>query len=688
MENPSFLHDLTLVLLIAGLVTVLFHYLKQPVVLGYIVAGFIIGPYTPPFPLVTDPESIATLSQLGIVMLMFSLGLQLSFRGLMKVGPTASIAAILEISLMIWIGYQLGRAFGWNQMDSIFLGALLLSSSTVIIVKALNDLGLSQAPFAKFIFGILVLDDIAAVIAITVLSGIALSGELSTVELLWAGGRIGLFFTVVLVVGLLLLPRLLRFVASFKNDEVLLIVVLSLGFGTSLMAVNLGFSAALGGFLVGAVIAEAREGGRIRTLIEPVRDMFSAVFFVSIGLLLNPRMIADYWLPIAIVTIVLIVGKTLTGALGAFVAGNDTRTSLRVGLGLAQIGEFAFIIAALGRTLGVTSDFLYPIAVSVSAISTLSTPFLIKHSDNIAATLEKMAPRRVHEYLNLYSRWVASLSQSQNHTTQVRTLLRNWFLQMALNMALVTALFIAAPLLSSRALPLMRLDPKWSGLAEALLLIAALLAALPLLVATLRKLRAAAMLMAETTIRRGGTKEQIQTLRSFVTSAIVGVVGTALIVYTLVIAWMILPSWPAVLALMVAAAGVTLWQWRRFIRLYARAQGSLQQTLEAMPEPEPQQPQPMPPLLQRALIDTIAIEPDSRVVGMLIREMQLRTHTGASIVGIEREGTSVINPSPDEEIQKGDRILILGAKEQLEAAGKVLRERAPKDDSAADQSGA
>lgn len=672
MESISFLQDLTIVLLVAGLVTVVFHHFKQPVVLGYILAGAIIGPYTPPFPLVSDPDSIETLSQLGIVMLMFSLGLQLSFRGLMKVGPTASIAAALEIGLMIWIGYQVGRFFGWDQMDAIFLGAILLSSSTVIIVKALNDLGLAQAKFARFIFGILVLDDMAAIIAIAVLSGIALSGAFSPGELLATGGRIGLFFTVVLVVGLLLVPRLLRMVASYKNDEVLLIVVLSIGFGMALLAVHLGFSTALGAFLIGAVIAESREGGKIRALIAPVRNMFSAIFFVSIGLLVDPQMVIDHWLPVLVITCVLITGKTLTGALGAFVAGNDMRTSLRVGLGLAQIGEFAFIIAALGRDLGVTSEFLYPIAVSVSAITTLSTPFLIKHSDQIASGLERLAPARVHELLSLYPRWVASLSQSQRQINQVRTLLRKWFLQMGLNMVLVTALFISASALSYRLPPQLEVVPEWMGGPDAVLFLGALLLALPLLIATLRKLRAAGMLMAEASIVRGGSPEQIATMRSVITSTIVGGGGLAMMLYVLLIGSTILPSWPVLLVLLVVGVGVAIWQWRSFVRIYARAQGALRDVLDAVPDPEEEETPPIPPLLQQARIETITVPEGSVAVGQLIRELQLRTHTGASIVGIEREGESIVNPPPDQDIQIGDRVLLLGAREHIEAARQML----------------
>ncbi|MFA9479716.1 cation:proton antiporter [Phycisphaerales bacterium AB-hyl4] len=671
MEGASFLQDLSIVLLIAGLVTVLFHYLKQPIVLGYILAGFIIGPHTPPFPLVNDPDSIQTLSQLGIVMLMFSLGLQLSFRGLMKIGPTASVAAVLEILLMIWIGYQVGRLFGWEQLDSIFLGAILLSSSTVIIVKALNDLGLAQAKFARFIFGILVIDDMAAIIAIALLSGIALSGQLSPVELFVTGGRLGLFFTAVLVVGLLVVPRLLRFVANFKNDEILLVVVLGMGFGMAMLALQLGFSTALGAFLLGAVIAETQQGGKIRAITAPVRDMFSAVFFVSIGLLVDPSLVLAYWVPILFITVVLITGKTLTGALGAFIAGNDTRTSLRVGLGLAQIGEFAFIIAVLGRDLGVTSDFLYPIAVSVSAITTLTTPFLIKHSDAIAGGLERLAPRKVYDYLHFYTGWVVSLSESRRQGNQVRVLLRRWFLQMGLNMVLVAAIFISISALSARLTPYLEFLPAWAEM-DAVLFLMALLLALPLLVATLRKLRAAGMLMSEAAITGTRPREQTAMLRSVVISTVLGGGAVVLTLFILLIGSAILPSWPVLLVLAGLGIAVAIWQWRSFVRIYSRAQGSLRDTLGAMPEPESEDTTPIPTLLRQATIDTVTLPEQSPAVGRLIRELQLRSVTGASIVGIEREDESIVNPSPDEDLQAGDRVLLLGSHEHLKAGRAFL----------------
>ena len=386
-----FLQDLAVVMMVAGLVTVLFHRFKQPVVLGYIMAGVIIGPHTPPFPLIHEEETINTLAELGVILLMFSLGLEFSLRKLRQVGGTAFIAAFLEILLMVWVGYEIGRLFGWSTMDCIFLGAILSISSTTIIVKALGELGKTKERFAQLIFGILIIEDILAIAMIALLSGIAMTGSLNVGQVGTTIGKLAIFLVATLVVGLIAVPRLLGYVARFKSNEMLLVTVLGLCFGVSLLAVKLGYSVALGAFIIGAIVAEAREIHRIETLVEPVRDMFSAIFFVAIGLLIDPKMLGAYWLPILVITLAVVFGKVFTCAFGAFMGGNGSRTSLRVGMGLAQIGEFSFIIASLGLTLNVTSKFLYPIAVAVSAITTLLTPYLIKSADGLVNLFDRIA---------------------------------------------------------------------------------------------------------------------------------------------------------------------------------------------------------------------------------------------------------------------------------------------------------
>ncbi|OHE81197.1 MAG: potassium transporter, partial [Verrucomicrobia bacterium RIFCSPLOWO2_12_FULL_64_8] len=442
MHTITFLQDLAVVMIIAGLVTVVFRRLKQPVVLGYIIAGVIIGPHTPPYPLIHDEATINTLSELGVILLMFSLGLEFSLRKLTSVGVPALLAALMEIFLLFWAGIEVGRLFGWGTMDSVFLGAMLSMSSTTVIIKMLGEMGKMKERFAQLVFGILIIEDILGIAMIALLSGIAMTGTLGFVEVGRTLGRLGIFLAVVLVAGLLVVPRLTAYVARFKSNEMLVITVLGLCFGVSLLAMKLGYSVALGAFVIGAIVAETREIHRIEALIEPIRDMFSAVFFVAIGLLIDPKMLVVHWQPILVITLAVVVGKVLACTFGVFMGGNDTRTSLRAGMSLAQIGEFSFIIASLGVTLKVTSGFLFPIAVAVSALTTLSTPYLIRGADTLTDAFLRMAPRPLVNTLELYTGWVGQIG-GQGAGNLARTLLWKWGAQMALNAVLIAAVFIA-----------------------------------------------------------------------------------------------------------------------------------------------------------------------------------------------------------------------------------------------------
>ncbi len=672
MHTIVFLQDLAVVMIVAGLVTVIFHRFKQPVVLGYIIAGVIIGPHTPPFPLIGDEETINTLAGLGVILLMFSLGLEFSLRKLRQVGGTAFIAASLEILLMVWVGYEIGRLFGWSMMDCIFLGAILSISSTAIIVKTLGDMGKTRERFAQLIFGILIIEDILAIAMIALLSGLATTGSLDVRQLGATLGKLAIFLVVTLVIGFIAVPRLLGYVAKFKSNEMLLITVLALCFGASLLAVKLGYSVALGAFLIGAIIAEAREIHRVETLVEPVRDMFSAIFFVAVGLLIDPKMLADYWLPILVITFAVVFGKVLTCAFGAFMGGNDSRTSLRAGMGLAQIGEFSFIIASLGVTLNVTSKFLYPIAVAVSAITTLLTPYLIKSTDRIVDLFDRAAPQPLLDSLEIYTRWVGQL-ESQQETSMAAKLTRRWFGQMALNAALIAAIFIAAAFVERNPpgwLKTLALSP--DGL-KTLLWLAAVLLSLPMFIATFRKLQAFGLLLAETKVTEAAAGERTAAIRAIV-AQIVPFAGTlALGLFVLALGSALLPTLKVLIVLLVLVALITWLLWHSFIKVYSKAQLALKETLAESPIPQANVEAPAPPsLLRDANLDTVTITSGSRVAGKLICDLQLRTETGASIIGIERNGTNIINPLPDEELQAGDQLLLLGNRAQLDAARRWL----------------
>jgi CPA2 family monovalent cation:H+ antiporter-2 len=401
-----FIQDLAIIMLIAGFVTLVCHQLKQPIVLGYIIAGVIIGSHTPPFSFISDEAIISTLAELGVIFLLFSLGLEFNFRKLSKVGKTAVITATLEIALMVWLGYAIGRQFGWSEINSLFLGAILSISSTTIIVKALGELGIKREHFAQIIFGILIIEDIFAILILALLSSIAISGTLGFKDVIITSAKLSSFLILSLIIGLLFVPKLLSYIAKFKNDEVLLISVLGLCFGFCLLVVKLNYSVALGAFIIGAIVGESAQIMKIEILINPLRDMFSAIFFVSVGLLFDPTVLTEYFIPVLIITSAVIAGKIISTTLGALLCGHDGKTSMRVGMGLAQIGEFSFIIASLGITLKVTGEFLYSIAVCVSIITTLATPFLIKYSDSFSRFVGYLIPGAVASGFNKYMKWL------------------------------------------------------------------------------------------------------------------------------------------------------------------------------------------------------------------------------------------------------------------------------------------
>jgi CPA2 family monovalent cation:H+ antiporter-2 len=672
MQTVTFLQDLAVVMIVAGLVTVVFHRFKQPVVLGYIVAGAIIGPHTPPFPLIRDEETIKTLAELGVILLLFSLGLEFNLRKLRRVGGTALIAASLEIVLMLGVGYHTGRWFGWNSMDSLFLGAMISISSTTIIVRTLAELGKSKERFAELILGILIVQDMLAIVMIALLSGIAMTGSFSVSDVGATVGKLAIFLSAALVIGLIAVPPLLRYVARFRSDEMLLVTVLGLCFGSALLAVKLGYSVALGAFIIGAVIAEAREIGRVAVLTEPIRDMFSAIFFVSIGLLIDPKMLAIYWLPILVITFAVVAGQIFCGALGTFVSGHNSRTAMRVGMGLAQIGEFSFIIASLGVTLNVTSNFLYPIAVAVSVITTLLTPYLLKNTDRLVNWFDRVAPRALLAYLDVYTRWVGQFGASRERSMAAK-LTRRWLWQVALNAALIGAVFIAAAFVSERSPQWVRNLGLTGGRLRPALWFAAMALSLPSFIATFRKLQALGMLTAEAKVTQAAAGERTSAIRGVVAQMIPFTGMILLGLYVLVLSSALLPSWQTLLTLLLLLGIMTGLFWRSFIKIYARAQVALKETLAEPPVSRTEEPaRPLSSLLREAHLEAVAIKPASLAAGKLIRELQLRTRTGGSIVAIERAGTSIVNPGPDEELQPSDRVLLLGSRSQLDQARAVL----------------
>ena len=413
-EIEPLIADLALILICAGAMTLIFKKLGQPLVLGYIVAGFIASPHFALTPSVIDTASIHTWSDIGVIFLLFALGLEFSFKKIVKVGGPAVIAALVIIFGMIFLGFSVGSSFGWSKMDALFLGGMISMSSTTIIYKAFEDMGLAKKQFAGLVMSILILEDILAVVLMVVLSTVAVSNNFEGRELIYSVGKLVFFLILWILVGIYLIPLLLRWAKKLMNDETQLVVALGLCFGMVVVAAKTGFSAAFGAFIMGSILAETIEAERIEHLVKPVKDLFGAIFFVSVGMMVDPAMIGEYWLPIVIITLTVIVGQVVFATTGVLLSGQSLKTAMQCGFSLTQIGEFAFIIATLGVSLGVTGSFLYPIVVAVSVITIFLTPYMIRLAEPAYGFVYKHLPGRFRTFLDNYAASSASPTTSRD----------------------------------------------------------------------------------------------------------------------------------------------------------------------------------------------------------------------------------------------------------------------------------
>ena len=421
---PALISDLAVILIAAGLVTLLFKRLKQPVVLGYIVAGILAGPTFKEIPSVVDTESIRIWADIGVIFLLFALGLDFSFKKLMKVGGTAIIGAVTIVIGMMTLGYVTGSSLGWGHMNSLFLGGMLSMSSTTIIFKAFDDMGIRNHRFAGVVFGILVVEDLFAVLLMVLLSTLAVSQHVEGMELLDSVFKLAVFLLFCFVVGIYLIPSFLKKAKTFLNDETMLIVSLGLCLGMVIIAVKAGFSAALGAFVMGSILAETIDAERIEHLIKPVKDLFGSIFFVSVGMLIDPALLWEYKYPILLLTIIVMIGQISFASFGILLSGQPIKIAVQSGFSLAQIGEFAFIIAGLGETLQVTDHFLYPIVVAVSVITTFFTPYMIRLAEPSWKFAEKIIPNSWKRFLDSYSSGSNTIRQKSAWNKLLKALTR------------------------------------------------------------------------------------------------------------------------------------------------------------------------------------------------------------------------------------------------------------------------
>lgn len=670
MENIDFIRDLAMVLAAAAGMAALFYRINQPPVLGYLLAGLIVGPYTPSFASVSNPTTLRIFADLGIILLMFTLGLEFNFRKLRQVGATALFTACFDVAILLWLGYSFGRMMGWSAIQSLFLGAIICDSSTTILAKILKDLGWGKRKFADLVVGITLVEDILAVVLIAALTGLGAAGSLPTGSLLIRFSGLVVFMVSLLVVGWLTLPGILGWLNRFKSDELLVVTLMGICFAIAVIAVKLQYSLALGAFILGFVVSEARPDRQIEILMMPLRHLFSAIFFVSIGMMINPDLLIDHAGLILPVTALVVFGKIAANTTGCLLAGESPGTALRTGIAMAQIGEFAYLIAALGLTLGLTQNYLFQVAICVSALTTLINVQLLRHCDPLVAWVAAHTRPRWHEALAMYGRWIAAFSNSY-FDNPIRKMFRRSVIFIVINTALIAGIFFAFNLVARHWHPGWFTLPSWLGGVNALLWLAASLTASPLYVANFRKIQALGMLLSELCVPaplRTGWARSVRALIAH-TILLLGLVGLGLV--TLFLSAAFLPA-PAVLGIIILVVLLVMWaRWRTLSRIYGLAQATVSRRMEAGPQIAPPSAGPSAKLLNLHM-ESVTVAPHSPIAHQRLADIGLRTRTGANAVSIERAGKVILSPGPDELLHPADRVFMVGYPDQIIAAKNLL----------------
>lgn len=645
---PVLISDLGLILAAAAITTILFKAIKQPLVLGYIIAGLFVGPNIHFIPTVTDYKSISIWGEIGVIFLLFSLGLEFSFKKLVKVGGSASITAIVKVGFLMLIGYGLGMAMGWSTMDSIFLGGILSISSTMITIKAFEELGIKHKKFAGLVFGILIVEDLVAILLLVLFSTIAVSQQSAGTEMLISILKLAFFLILWFLGGIFLIPTFLKAAKGLMNDETMLIVSLALCLIMVLLAVKVGFSPALGAFIMGSILAETTQAERIEHLTKSVKDLFSAVFFVSVGMMIDPKVLIEYALPIGLISLAIIAGKIIFTVLGAIVAGQPLKTSVQAGMSLAQIGEFSFIIAALGLTLKVTSEFLYPVSVAAAAVTTFTTPYLIKVSEPFYKFLIKVLPKK----------WLHAIERYSSSTDEITTL-SDWRILLrayAFNTVIHSVIIISLIFLAGRVIqPFSEstftnsLHAKVVGTILAFIVISPFLWAL-----SIRRIKRTAYshLWLNKKFSRGPLIA-IEFLR-----IALGIFFVGLLIYKF------FDTWAAIsIALPLIVIGMFIFS-RKLQAFYDTLEKRFLLNLHARATPNI--------LPWDTHLTEIVVSPESDVVGKTLVELSLRERYGVNVALIERGRSSIPTPGREERLYPYDRLLLIGTDDELAHMKQLL----------------
>ncbi|GIL18146.1 MAG: sodium:proton antiporter [Oligoflexia bacterium] len=656
---PPMIYDLAVILAAAAISTLIFSRLKQPVVLGYLIAGFVVSPHVSFWPNIIDKASVSLWAEIGVIFLLFGLGLEFSFKKLAKVGKSASIAAVFELITMSIMGFILGKALGWPNIDSIFLGAILAMSSTTIIIRAFQEAGLKGQGFVNLVFGILIVEDLIAILLIVLLSAISVPASFSGFNLLLLTLKLGFFLLLWFLVGIYILPSALRKVRDFLTSELMLVVSVSLCFLMVILSTKVGFSAALGAFVMGSILAETEEGERIEHLLAPVRDLFAAIFFVSVGMMIDPSVLKEHYLTIVLITIITVIGKLLGSGFGAILSGRSLRQSVQAGMSLAQIGEFSFILATLGMTLKVTSEFLYPVVVAVSAVTTFTTPYMIRYSDSIYLWIERRLPQGFIEKMRRYE---LAMNSSRKEGS-LRLIFRIYGLSILLNCVVVIGIGL---LIGQLLLPLILDAMGDTGWIRAISAIGTLILSSPFLVAIM--IKAPKKLSKE----ESETLARLKSLQLglFAIRLLVGFSLIAFVVYEFATTYF-LPILVLILTptLMLIFRGF-------FEQLYSAVENRFLQNLNAKELAEVQALALRPILAPwSATLTNFVMSSDSTIAGLTLDEARFRSHTGATVAMIDRGKRRILAPQRSERLLPGDQIFLIGTDEQLSSAQRLIENK-------------
>ena len=664
-DELNLVRDLAVILVSAGAFTIISKALKQPLILGYILAGFLVGPHISWFPGITSEETVHQWSEIGIIFLMFGLGLEFSFKKLLKVGSSALVTAGSKFLGVFVLGFVTGQAMGWTAMESIFLGGLLSMSSTMVVLKSYDDMGLKGRPWAGMVFGTLVVEDLIAILLMVLLSTMAVSNQFAGGEMLFNLAKLAFFLILWFLVGIYVIPSVLKRARRFLNDEILLIVSIGLCFGMVALAEAVGFSSALGAFVMGSILAETIESEHIERLVSPIKDLFGAIFFVSVGMMVAPAVIAEHWLTILIITLLVMLSHILFAGAGILMTGGGLRNAVHTGFSLAQLGEFGFIIAGVGVTLGVMRQFIYPVIIAVSVITTFTTPYMIKLAEPAYGGLLKLLPER----------WIARLDapEQKSRSTAVeqsewKKLLRAYFLRIVLYGVVIVAIMIGSkqflePLAT-------HLFPDWTPFIHNLVLVAVtLLVMSPFLYGmaiSSGSINAhASKLLAEKNANKWPLAGLVLTRTFLAISMILSVIASHFD----------LAGWAVVL--IIVGGFVFVIASRSTIHRYSALEQRFLNNLNEKEEAERKR-HPITNSVRKKMagydvhLELLDVSPDSIFIGKQLKEIPFRAETGANLIKIQRGSQSITIPSGDMRIFPYDKLLAVGTTTQIDALRAML----------------